>query len=77
MTENEKLKLWFSELQVEDLRKGGLIKFDMQDGTFEEMSILDFELKSRLEFTWGEDTVRFELDSESEGCKLLLIEKST
>jgi len=32
LTVNEKLKQWFPELSVEELRTGGAIKFDMGDG---------------------------------------------
>jgi len=74
LTENEKLALWFTELRVEDLREGGLIKFDMQDGTFEEMTITALQHESVLEFTWAEDSVRFELYPNSEGCLLVLNE---
>ena len=75
LTENEKLEKWFSELRIDDLREGGFIKFDMQDGTFEEMEILELKMYSILEFTWDKDIVRFELHPESEGCHLILIEK--
>jgi uncharacterized protein YndB with AHSA1/START domain len=75
LTDNVKLPQWFFELQVEELREGGLIKFDMQDGTFEEMTILELKTNSVLEYTWGEDIVRFELKQEREGCCLYLIEK--
>jgi len=75
LTENDKLKKWFSELQVEDLREGGIIKFDMQDGTFVELKIIELQWHSVLEYTWGEDQVRFELYPESDGCRLILIEK--
>jgi uncharacterized protein YndB with AHSA1/START domain len=75
LTENEKLTQWFSELHVDDLRQGGTIQFDMQNGTFEEMKILELKMYSVLEYTWGEDIVRFELDPETEGCQLVLIEK--
>lgn len=75
LTENEKLATWFSELRIDELRKGGIIKFDMQDGTFEELTITDFKLNSVLEFTWDKDLVRFELYPEQDGCKLVLIEK--
>jgi uncharacterized protein YndB with AHSA1/START domain len=74
LTENDKLPKWFSELRVDELRKGGVIKFDMQDGTFEELTILEVEMNSILEYTWGEDIVRFELKQEPEGCCLFLIE---
>jgi uncharacterized protein YndB with AHSA1/START domain len=33
LTDNEELSKWFPELRVEDLREGGVILFDMQDGT--------------------------------------------
>jgi uncharacterized protein YndB with AHSA1/START domain len=75
LTENEKLSKWFSELRIDDLREGGIIKFDMQDGTFEEMEILELKMYSVLEYTWGEDIVRFELYPEPESCRLVLIEK--
>ncbi|MFC5406490.1 SRPBCC family protein [Cohnella soli] len=75
LTENDKLKQWFSELEVDDLREGGVIKFNMQDGTFKELKIIELRLHSVLEYTWGEDQVRFELYPESEGCRLVLIEK--
>ncbi|WP_313800090.1 SRPBCC family protein [Cytobacillus sp.] len=75
LTENEKLTTWFSELKVDELRKGGYIKFDMGDGTFEKMEILELTEEAVLEYTWGEAIVRFELAEESEGCKLVLIEK--
>ncbi len=75
LTENDKLAKWFIELSVEDLREGGIIKFDMQNGSFEEMKILELNMYSVLEYTWGDDMVRFELNSKPEGCQLVLIEK--
>jgi uncharacterized protein YndB with AHSA1/START domain len=75
LTNNEKLPKWFSELRVDELREGGVIKFDMGDGTYDELSILDLKINSILEFSWWEDTVRFELAEEPGGCFLQLIEK--
>ncbi|MDM5331045.1 SRPBCC family protein [Neobacillus sp. CF12] len=75
LTDNEKLPKWFSELRVDELREGGVIKFDMGDGTFDELTILDLKLNSILEFSWWADAVRFELSPESGGSSLRLIEK--
>lgn len=75
LTDNDKLPQWFSELRVDELLEGGVIKFDMGDGTFEEMRILELKMHSVLEYTWGEDIVRFELSPEQDGCLLVLIEK--
>ncbi|TVX89714.1 SRPBCC family protein [Paenibacillus agilis] len=74
LTENDKLEQWFSELRVDELRVGGVIKFDMQDGTFEELDILELQTYSVLAYTWGEDRVRFELHPTPDGCELFLIE---
>ncbi|WP_028778176.1 SRPBCC family protein [Shimazuella kribbensis] len=74
LTENELLKTWFSELHIDELREGGKIKFDMQDGTFEAFTILELKKLSVLEFTWGSDQVRFELHKNPEGCLLVLEE---
>jgi uncharacterized protein YndB with AHSA1/START domain len=74
LTVNEQLQQWFTELQVVDLRKDGLIKFDMQDGTFIDMKILDFEPMQVLAFEWGKDSVRFELSPVPDGCHLVFIE---
>ena len=57
LTENEQLEKWFSELRIDDLREGGFIKFDMQNGNFEEMEIIELKIYSILEFTWDKDIV--------------------
>jgi len=75
LTDNEQLAKWFSQLHVEDLRQGGRIKFDMRDGTFIDMDILDCQPLEVLEYTWGTDTVRFELYPDGDGCRLLLLER--
>ncbi|WP_191566166.1 SRPBCC family protein [Metabacillus idriensis] len=76
LTENDKLAKWMPNLQVEELRKGGTIKFDMKDGsgTFIDIEILDFQQYSVLEYTWGSDRVRFELYPKPDGCLLVLKE---
>ncbi|MCM3570690.1 SRPBCC family protein [Neobacillus mesonae] len=75
LTENEKLAQWFNELRVGDLQKGGYMKFNMPDGTFEELSIYELEANAVLEFSWWADTVCFELSQESAGCQLIMFEK--
>ncbi|MFC5448569.1 SRPBCC family protein [Paenibacillus aestuarii] len=76
ITDNDKLAKWMPNLQINDLRSGGLIKFDMKDGsgTFIDMEILECIPYSVLEFVWGTDRVRFELYPEPEGCLLVLKE---
>ncbi|RWS44621.1 SRPBCC family protein [Bacillus mycoides] len=74
LTENSKLKKWMSNLQIENLKTGGIIKFDMMDGSFLNIDILECQLNSVLEFTWDKDRVRFEINKEENGSLLLLKE---
>ena len=75
LTENEKLVQWFPELEVEELREGGIIKFNMPDGTFLPMDILELKPQAVLAFKWDEDSVRFELSAEPDcGCRLVFSE---
>ncbi|WP_264739475.1 SRPBCC family protein [Cytobacillus firmus] len=75
LTDNSQLKKWFPELQAEELKKGGKFTFDMGDGTFEEMEILGFKEYAILEYIWGNDIVRFELQEVNGSTVLSLIEK--
>ncbi|MFS0672238.1 SRPBCC family protein [Ornithinibacillus sp. 179-J 7C1 HS] len=75
LTQNDRLSLWFDELRVAELKKGGYLTFNMGDGSFERMDIIDFEEQSIIEFTWDDNLVRFELIEESGGCNLVLIER--
>ncbi|MBO0961395.1 SRPBCC family protein [Neobacillus sp. MM2021_6] len=75
LTDNEKLVKWFPELQVGGLQEGGFMQFDMQNGTFEKLSITELNPNSVLEFDWWADSVRFEIMPEAEGCQLILKER--
>ncbi|MES5955178.1 SRPBCC family protein [Bacillus fungorum] len=74
LTENSKLKKWISNLQIESLKTGGIIKFDIMGGSFITIDILECKLNSVLEFTWDKDWVRFEIHKEENGSLLLLKE---
>ncbi|PFE55654.1 activator of Hsp90 ATPase 1 family protein [Bacillus cereus] len=74
LTDNNKLKKWMSNLQIENLKTGGIIKFDMMDGSLLNIDILECKLNSVLEFTWDKDRVRFEIHKEENGSLLLLKE---
>ncbi|HFU7086027.1 TPA: SRPBCC family protein [Bacillus cereus] len=74
LTENSKLKKWMSNLQIENLKTNGVIKFDMMDGSFINIDIIECQQNSVLEFTWDKDRVRFEIHKEDNGTLLLLKE---
>lgn len=74
LTENEQLKQWFPELKVEELKKGGYISFDLGDGSYEKMNILEFEEGKELAFEWEQGDVHFELLPAEFGSELKMIE---
>ncbi|UJL47002.1 SRPBCC family protein [Virgibacillus sp. NKC19-16] len=74
LTENEKLQLWFPELEIGELEIGGKIHFDLQDGTYETMDILEVDHGRVFAFTWDKNSVRFELTANSFGCRLVFKE---
>ena len=74
LAENGKLKQWFPELEVKELRKGGFLSFDMGDGAFEKMDIVDFEDGSVLAFEWDKGQVRFEILPAEGGSQLTMVE---
>lgn len=74
LTENDKLQQWFSELKVEDPKKGGSIIFEPDDGMMERMAITDYREGQRIAFEWGEDHVHFELSEVDGGSELRLKE---
>ncbi|MDP7989355.1 SRPBCC family protein [Bacillus sp. MHSD_36] len=76
LTENSKLKRWMSNLQIECLKTGGIIKFDMMDGSFINIDILECQVNAVLEFTWDKDRVRFEIHKEeNENGSILLLKE--
>ncbi len=76
LTQNDKLKIWMSNLEVAELKHGGTVKFNYNDGsgTSIDMKITDYEENSILEFEWGKNRVRFELTPASDGCIMVMKE---
>jgi uncharacterized protein YndB with AHSA1/START domain len=76
LTENDQVEKWMSNLEMQDLRKDGTIKFNMNDGSGEsfDMKIRDFRESAVLDFEWGDGWVRFEVSPEKDGCSLVLKE---
>lgn len=71
ITENTKLKQWFSELEIKELKPGGDIHFNFGDGSHELIEILDVEPNRLFSFTWPpKNSVRFELRETKNGCEL-------
>lgn len=74
LAENNYLQKWFADLEIETLEEGGKILFDMKDGSFEEMTITSLSVPNVLEYTWGNDLVRFDVTSSETGTHLIFKE---
>ena len=61
LTVNEQLQKWFPQLEIEQLRPDGKIRFDFGNGSYEEMTILEVSEPTSFAFSWDKNTMRFEL----------------
>ncbi|MDY0394585.1 SRPBCC family protein [Virgibacillus halophilus] len=73
LTDNSKLKRWFLELEIQDLKRGGEIRFDLGNGNHERMKITEVDHQKVLAFTWDKNVVRFELTADGKCCMLVFI----
>jgi uncharacterized protein YndB with AHSA1/START domain len=76
LTETEHLKAWFPDRIAGDWVVGGTLAF-----THDSAAIPDFGGEVRvvdpprvLEFTWGTDLLRFEIEPDDAGCTLTLLD---
>ncbi|KGR74688.1 SRPBCC domain-containing protein [Ureibacillus sinduriensis] len=71
---NDNFKFWMEHLEITDLRIDGNIDFHYNDGTgsIEKMPITDYVEGKVLQFNWGEDAVRFEINPYNGGSQLLM-----
>jgi uncharacterized protein YndB with AHSA1/START domain len=81
LTEREQLRSWFpSDVIVSGGRweAGAAITFpfppEVMDMTFTG-EVLEIDEPNVLAFTWGEDTLRFELSADGDGTRLVLIDE--
>ena len=74
LTDNDQLVKWFSELKIQELIEGGKLLFDMGNGSYEEMTIIEVKVPEVWEFTWDENLIRFNLSENPSGTHLVLKE---
>jgi uncharacterized protein YndB with AHSA1/START domain len=70
VTEPEHLKAWFPDtIEVERWEPGARLRFDGFDG-----EVLAVRHEALLEFRWGTDTIRIELEPDGDGTTLTLLD---
>jgi uncharacterized protein YndB with AHSA1/START domain len=76
ITEPEHLKAWFPQQIAGEWVVGGRLVFSFPDGKGPEFEgeVLAYEPQSVLEFRWGPDVIRLELEPRDGGCALTLLD---
>lgn len=66
----EGISLWFPQLSIEDK----LVLFDMGDGIFEKMQLLDYQTNDHISYEWATGQIEFKLESATDGTQLIVEE---
>jgi uncharacterized protein YndB with AHSA1/START domain len=78
LTEREQLRAWFPSDVVGEWRVGAPLRFpfppEVSDMTLTG-EVLEVDAPRRLAFTWGEETLRFELLPDGDGTRLVLTDE--
>lgn len=70
LSTTEGITKWFPELSIEDEK----VLFDLGDGSFEKMRLLDYQTNNHIAYEWGMGEIHFELSDAAEGTELFLKE---
>jgi uncharacterized protein YndB with AHSA1/START domain len=75
ITEPEHLAAWFPDTMVleEDWAVGAPLRFRHAEGEFDG-EVLDFDPPRALEFRWGTDVIRVEVEPAGDGTRLTLLD---
>jgi uncharacterized protein YndB with AHSA1/START domain len=78
LTQPEELKAWFpSTIETDEWKVGAALRFLFDEHTMEPLvgTVLEYDEPRRLAYTWGEETLRFELTPEPGGTLLVLTDE--
>lgn len=70
----EGISNWFPQLSIDEEDDEKLVLFDMGDGTFEKMALLDYSTNEHISYEWTVGKVEFHLEEVEEGTQLTLTE---
>lgn len=70
LSTTEGITKWFPELSIEEEK----VLFDLGDGSFEKMRLLDYQTDHHIAYEWGLGQIHFQLLEATEGTMLVLKE---
>lgn len=71
----EGISAWFPQLSIKEEDDEQAVLFDMGDGTFEKMKLLDYKTDEHISYEWAAGKIEFRLDDAEEGTMLVLAEE--
>jgi uncharacterized protein YndB with AHSA1/START domain len=78
LTEREQLRAWFPSDVIGEWRVGAPLRFPFPPEVIDMTltgEVLEVDAPRRLAFTWGEETLRFELSPDGDGTRLVLTDE--
>ena len=78
LTERERLRAWFPSDVIGEWEVGAPLRFPFPPEVIDMTltgEVLEVDAARRLAFTWGEETLRFELSPDGDGTRLVLIDE--
>lgn len=70
----EGISNWFPQLSIDEEENEKLVLFDMGDGTFEKMALLDYSTNEHISYEWAVGKIEFHLEEIEDGTELTLTE---
>lgn len=71
----EGISTWFPQLSIKEEDEKQAVFFDMGDGTFEKMKLLDYKTDEHISYEWAAGKIKFTLEDAVEGTTLVLEEE--
>lgn len=69
------ISAWFPQLSIDQKEDEQLVLFDMGDGTFQKMQLLDYKTDEHISYEWATGKVEFLLEEMDAGTRLILMEE--
>lgn len=69
------ISTWFPQLSLTEEEDEQLVLFDMGDGTFEKMKLLDYKTNEHISYEWASGKIEFTLEEVDDGTQLVLSEE--
>jgi uncharacterized protein YndB with AHSA1/START domain len=78
VTDPEAMRAWFpTRIVIDEWRVGATLRHEFEGADMEPLpgTVLEWEPKRRVAFTWGTDVITFELRAEGDGTDFVLTEE--